>query len=1114
MKRFIILLGTYGYSQTLPSSENYVYSRTYLEPTQTSDFSKKQIGEVDYYDGLGRPKQNIVIKGSPKGNDIAIPIEYDEFGRQIKDYLPIPQEGTQNGIIYSDPLFNASTIYGHEKIYAEKLIENSPLDRVLGQIQVGNDWQNNPTKIIYEVNRASDKVKKFITNTIWENGATKTILEQDEYFEVSHLYKTISKDEDGNEQVEFKNSLGQIVLQRKINEGNNVDTYYVYNEYQQLVFVIPPLASAKTNLIMEDIDLLCYQYRYDGKGRLVEKKLPNKGWEYLVYDQQDRLVMSQDANLRTKRQWLFTKYDEFGRIAYTGIAIGGARQVEQNNINHPTRKANNVERKEIKGLTKNGLDIYYGDKKGTKSYPTAIQHILSVNYYDEYPLDTSVQPQDILGQKVVGKENTKSLLLAQYIKNIENHQWTKSYTYYDEKGRIIGTNTENHLGGYTRVEQLLDFAGVIQQSMVYHKRTSNDIEVRLKERYEYDHQNRLLKHYHQVSDKGETLLVENIYDELGRIKTKKVGGVDHFPLQEIEYDYNIRGWLTGVNDAKNLEDKLFGYEIKYQNPERRDAEKKYNGNISEIDWQSSQDRELRRYTYHYDNLNRLKKAKYSKPNATIVETSSYDEYLAYDVNGNITNLHRFGGNDDVAIKIDELEYSYEGNQLVKVSDESRNPDGYPLGGNAIGYDSNGNMVNHLDKGISKIDYNLLNLPNKIIQSKGTTSYIYRSDGVKVKKTYKNKTTDYIDGFHYENGVLQFVPTEEGYYDFVEERYVYNYTDHLGNIRLSYAQNKRGEIEIIEETNYYPFGLKHEGYNNLVENSNYQYKYNGKELQESGMYDYGARFYMPEIGRWGVIDPLAEKAPDWSSYRYGFNNPIRYIDPNGMWEYECDTCPPPEYLGQLFEKENRNYVVALSNEKKLQWEEEKRIEEVVIIARRKGNFSISKWTMEQQRNIDEARSRYYEAIGNCSDCQALERGLFVHLPMIAFTGGLSAKASASIYAGKASISIATQGLMNMEKNEKGNWGSDINIMKLVGDTFFNPFSGSILGNSSEINIGINKENSFKFKKGKDVIIGTGVDFLFMGRSRFYEKNGAGKIGETILEIQSQIITQGISKGTDK
>ncbi len=129
-------------------------------------------------------------------------------------------------------------------------------------------------------------------------------------------------------------------------------------------------------------------------------------------------------------------------------------------------------------------------------------------------------------------------------------------------------------------------------------------------------------------------------------------------------------------------------------------------------------------------------------------------------------------------------------------------------------------------------------------------------------------------------MLQFVPTPEGYYNFENNKYIYYYVDHLGNVRLSYMDNGAG-VQVIEENNYYPFGLKHERYNGLTGNPSYQYKYNGKELQtETGMYDYGARFYMPDIGRWGVVDPLAEKYRRFSPYAYAVDNPILFTDPDG------------------------------------------------------------------------------------------------------------------------------------------------------------------------------------------------------------------------------------------
>ena len=113
--------------------------------------------------------------------------------------------------------------------------------------------------------------------------------------------------------------------------------------------------------------------------------------------------------------------------------------------------------------------------------------------------------------------------------------------------------------------------------------------------------------------------------------------------------------------------------------------------------------------------------------------------------------------------------------------------------------------------------------------------------------------------------------------------MFQYKDHLGNVRVSYAKNPQSQVlEIIEENNYYPFGLKHKGYNDYLATNN-KYKYNGKELQDElglGMYDYGFRNYDPSLGRWINIDPLAEKSRRWSPYNYCINNPIRFIDPDG------------------------------------------------------------------------------------------------------------------------------------------------------------------------------------------------------------------------------------------
>jgi RHS repeat-associated protein len=193
----------------------------------------------------------------------------------------------------------------------------------------------------------------------------------------------------------------------------------------------------------------------------------------------------------------------------------------------------------------------------------------------------------------------------------------------------------------------------------------------------------------------------------------------------------------------------------------------------------------------------------------------------------------------------------------------------------------------------------------------------------------NTKTEYLDGYQYNNGVLQFFPHAEGYVKHTvnptnnqsEYDYVYNYKDHLGNIRISYTfETATNTLKTLEENNYYPFGLKHQenlqarsirfvpssfasnewikgvGFlrptgenlptillNQIVPNSGYQYKFQGQERQDElglAVYDYGARNYDPALGRWMNIDPLAEKFSIMTPYAYVAGNPIMFVDPDG------------------------------------------------------------------------------------------------------------------------------------------------------------------------------------------------------------------------------------------
>ncbi|MET3038559.1 DUF6443 domain-containing protein [Chryseobacterium sp. NRRL B-14859] len=958
MKKIIILFNIWlaaGAISAQTASRNYIYSKTYL----SEDGSKKS-ETVQYFDGLGRLTQTISAKSTTTGKDLVVPVYYDELGRQSKDFLPLPMP-TANLGAQTVSEADVNSYYGVSNAYVEKIPENSPLGQILEVAKPGDPWKKgggHTQKFDYKANVTADQVKRYGITVSWSNATVSFSLPTVGWYAENQLMKNITTDEDGNQRIDFKNSQGQIVLARKMSGTIPIDTYYVYNVYDQLVLVITPKANEKisqnNNVVTQTIlDEYCYQYKYDHKNRMVEKKLPGTGfWEYFVYDKQNRLVLSQDSNQHLK-QWSFIKYDQLGRTVYTGLfANTDSRTAMQTTLNNMTSNALNNEKRTDTPFSLNGQTIYY-----TKNaFPTGNMTVLTVNYYDDYAPGAPARPNTILGKVTLGTapvayssngvttyRSTKGMPTSSYTKNIEDDLWTQSHIWYDKDGRSIGSHTVNHLGGYTKTEMDLDFSGIIKQSKTYHKRLNTDTERVITETFEYDGQNRMLVHKHRVDSRDEEVLTQNTYNDLGQVTVKKVGNSIASPLQTVKYTYNIHGNLTRINDPDNLGNDLFGYKINYNQVEGLEipnadfpglkVKPKYNGNIAEVSWKTlTEDNEpLKRYGYAYDDLNRLSAGFYQK--AGMENAREYFEKIDYDIDGSILRLKRSEGvsaGNSLAAMIDNLRYEYTGNRLVKVTDEQQNASGYPYLAtpNTIAYDANGNMTSHLDKGISSIQYNYLNLPRQITQDAKVTQYTYRADGTKVKKLFGDLETNYLDGFQYKstflieswNGQgtfhpdpnevpvlkLRIIPTSEGYYDALLNRYVYNFTDHLGNVRLSYTDTNGDGIiqprrynastcigrfciddwkpgEIVEVNNYYPFGLLH-NYTATTQNA-YQYKYNGKELQETGMYDFGARMYMSDLGRWGVIDPLAESYRRWSPYHYAMNNPVKFTDPDGMGSYD-------------------------------------------------------------------------------------------------------------------------------------------------------------------------------------------------------------------------------------
>ena len=394
--------------------------------------------------------------------------------------------------------------------------------------------------------------------------------------------------------------------------------------------------------------------------------------------------------------------------------------------------------------------------------------------------------------------------------------------------------------------------------------------------YSYDHADRVSKVEHTLGGTKITL-ADYTYDSFGRLSTKSLHGS---AANKLTYAYNLRSWLTGITSTRFTQNLYYNTGV---------GTARYNGNISSMTWKSGNESTVRGYKFTYDGLDRMLNATYGETAGISTNANRFSENVTgYDKNGNIKGLQRYGQLSSTAYgMIDNLTLTLNGNQLNRVDDAvtaSAYNGGFEFknGANAAdeySYDANGNLTKDLNKGISGITYNFLNLPNVVTFSDGSTiTYTYGADGTKLRTVHKigstTTTTDYCGNVVYENGVQKLLLTEEGYVTLSDSKYHYYLKDHQGNNRVVISQSGT-----VEETNhYYPFGGA------FASTSNVQpYKYNGKELDSKkglNWYDYGARHYDAALGRFTTNDRFAEKYYSMSPYQYGANNPVNNIDVNG------------------------------------------------------------------------------------------------------------------------------------------------------------------------------------------------------------------------------------------
>lgn len=904
---------------TLSSGHNAVWSFTSIDGSDQNGMTT-----INYYDDFGRIEETVQAGITPSGNDMVSLNEYNAKGLLWRQWLDGKSIGSKGSFVPHQDCMSASiTSNSDNEPYSVNQYETSPLNRMVYQYGPGNDWHVNEKRneSSYQLTLQGTSVYACKTFNVSISGYNMSIY-CNGTMRTGALDVICSKDEDNREVLTFKDKRGWLMLTRqKISNTSYADTYYLYDSMGKVQAVLPPAVSnsiQNNNYVSTDIiNKYAYLYLYDNHERLIAKKLPGVDWIRYAYDGADRILLSQDGEQRQRQESTFYIYDIFGRLCITGIADG--------NISTSSSIAT------IPYCTFTGSSGLWKGYSVTGLQLSNVK-IGIINYYDNYSF-TTLLPSNSLPNSSPSYGNsaasTTGNVTGMAIARMDS-TYTTTFDYsiirYDNRGRVIHTEATNYLNGYDIEDVCLNHLDMPTEKLLVHH-VPNKTDISQHYTYSYDLAMRLLSATHQIDNGPVAQIADNTYNDHGLLTTLRQEGVSGLMTANLTttYNYNVRKWLTRISGG-NFSERI------YYNESHNSNIPQYSGKISAMDWEvpiphliGDPDDPIYGYTFRYDALSRLIQADYTEDG---VANYKYDTYYNYDVMGNIQSLQRSGKLDDGSYDlIDDVSYTYNGNQLISAEDDADDPT-YAGGFNFIdgenaqieyGYDQNGNMTKDLNKKILRIKHNLLNLPTMIDYSNSAyRKSIYDATGRKLliehftpyefigpietweeipanvnlgpalspnvipgenfePITFGTTTqTVYCSNLIYENGNLSKILFDGGYVSMTgsSPSYYFYQKDHLGNVRtVSLNQFYKSQIN-----HYYPFGALTDKSTN---GDTQPYKYNCKELDRmSGLdwYDYGARYY--DGIRFTTMDPMAEKYYSISPYAYCANNPVNAIDPDG------------------------------------------------------------------------------------------------------------------------------------------------------------------------------------------------------------------------------------------
>ncbi len=829
-------------NQPVNANQNFVRTEKLLVSGVTSELQIASLAagskavSYQYVDGLGRMSQIVDAGTSPESRDLVQFSSYDADGRQTKQYLPYTADQTIAGKFNENVISAQSDFYTSPPIgvasgfkpFKENVYELSVLNKLQQTITPRDDpWnataRSRRTEISYNEGG-------FVGITRWDDCISGPPVKNGTYPDRT-LIITETTDEAAHRVTTYENSRGRVVMKSQGSGSTALQTHYIYSPNGLLMYTILPEGVSRLSTEYDAsgadkqsfLDRWAFQYVYDNQQRLIAKSVPAGGWTYFVYDQWNRIVLTQDAEQRKRNEFIFAKYDAFNRPIMSGLYVSNSSiETIRSTV------ASSSGRFESPVNSAIGYTL-------SNSFPSTVSQndLVSVNYYDNYDflsysgwdaenqsyafqnLATYPQSNEAL-MSVKGKiTGTKTRVIGQSL-------WLNSVTYFSKKYLPIQTITESHLGGVVRVTSKYNFVGNVEKEQLYNSKSLLTIQ----KRYTYDNAGRLTRMYDQVNTQPEVLMTENVYNELGQLIDHKMHSTDGGAtfLQSVDRRYNIKGWLTGINNASlsigttnDDSNDLFGIDLTYYQEEiavnGTNNDRLYNGQISAIRWGTNRlitPAKENIYKYEYDDFGRLRNSNSAVKDAGTFSAlpDAWKESISYDNASNIKTLERNGvlNNTDI-VPIDQLSYSYlsngtESNRVAAVTDLSDSPFGFKSATanleNEYNYDGNGNLAFDFNKEISSITYNHLNLPVKIEFTRANgqidkIEYLYDANGGRLRRTVTVNNaqvwqTDFVGTAQYDNGILSSVQNTEGRLVYRNGSFEYEYylKDHLGNIRVVYG----------------------------------------------------------------------------------------------------------------------------------------------------------------------------------------------------------------------------------------------------------------------------------------------------------------------------------------